>query len=419
LAEVRASKLRSDMDINVEVLGSQAFFQEMTSNRQVVDTTMSTIHETESMGLNDAREILETEPLMHETEDVDPDDKGNESKILIPETELVSEAAETETIMRETEPVVDETEHIVNNVTEGNYETEVPTETEAQINTTVPDSDDDLFSQTPEDSNPKPSAGVKVLSPVLEAGEQETSQVIKPTSKVVTVDTSNWKFVTSNLIPAVRKVVPQFIASLQCKGIGGKVDDSVTHIIVSTGEELEAQRTLKYLQGVASGVMIVSHLWVEACMLDRNNVSRAEMWEVTDEELMGANGPWRARKRREEGREPILSGYQVLIEGQLDGLDKSSVEDLLDRAGARAVPDKNAFSYTAEVTRLVLVDSTAVVGAKLVGKMLRTYKLAMVDKDWLLDTIGGHCVRPILNYTLDTVQREDLKRVGYTGALVE
>ena len=47
--------------------------------------------------------------------------------------------------------------------------------------------------------------------------------------------------------------------------------------------------------------------------------------------------------------------------------------------------------------------------------MLRSEKLAMVDKDWL----GGHCVRPILHYTLDTVQREELIRAGYTGALVE
>ena len=50
---------------------------------------------------------------------------------------------------------------------------------------------------------------------------------------------------------------------------------------------------------------------------------------------------------------------------------------------------------------------------------LRAYKLATVDKDWLLDTLGGHCIRPILQYTLDTVQREELVRAGYTGPLVE
>ena len=316
---------------------------------------------------------------------------------------------ETESVNDETEPddIIDTNEPVVTYVSE------------AAINTAVPDSDDDLFSQTPEDPRPKPSVPVKALSPVVESLELETSQVIKSTSRLVTVDTYNWKFVTSNLLPAARKMVPQFLASLDCKGVVGKVDDTVTHIIVSTGEGLEAQRTLKYLQGVASGVMVVSHLWVEACMLDRSNVARADKWEVTDEELGGANGPWRARKRKEEGREPLLTGFEVLIEGELDGLDKSSVEELLGRAGARAVPDKNAFSFTSGVTRLVLVDSTAVIGAKVVAKLLRSYKLAMVDKDWLLDTLGGHCVRPILHYTLDTVQREELIRAGYTGALVE
>ena len=114
--------------------------------------------------------------------------------------------------------------------------------------------DDDLFSQTPDEPKLEVPKKVDVLSPVPEMTENETSQIIKPTSKV---DTSNWKFVTSNLIPAVRKLVPEFIASLDCKGLVGKVDDTVTHIIVSTGEELEAQRTLKYLQGVESGVMLM------------------------------------------------------------------------------------------------------------------------------------------------------------------
>ena len=80
------------------------------------------------------------------------------------------------------------------------------------------------------------------------------------------------------------------------------MDDMATHIIVSTGEELEPQRALKYLQGVASGAMIVSHMWVEACLVDWNNLGKADKWEVNDEELMGANGRWRARKRREVGQ---------------------------------------------------------------------------------------------------------------------
>ena len=31
----------------------------------------------------------------------------------------------------------------------------------------------------------------------------------------------------------------------------------------------------------------------------------------------------------------------------------------------------------------------------LVGKLLGSYKLAMVDKDKLINTVGGHCIKPI------------------------
>ena len=120
--------------------------------------------------------------------------------------------------------------------------------------------------------------------------------------------------------------------------------------------------------------MIVFHMWVEACLVDRNNLGKADKWEVTDEELMGANGPLRARKRREEGQETLLAGFQILIDGDLKALDTASVEDLPARVGARAVPDKNIFSFASEVTRLVSVDSTANIGAKMVGKFLKKKK---------------------------------------------
>ena len=165
--------------------------------------------------------------------------------------------------------------------------------------------------------------------------------------------------------------------------------------------------------------MIVSHLWVEACLKDKRNIGKAEKWEVTDEELGGANGPWLARKRREEGRERLLTGFEVMIDGNLEGLDNTNMEDLLSRAGARVVPDKNAFSYgSPSVTKLVMVDSTAKAGLKVVQKWLRIFKLATVDKDWLIDTISGNVVRPIMQYTLSSIQREQLQRAGYKDAVI-
>ena len=91
-----------------------------------------------------------------------------------------------------------------------------------------------------------------------------------------------------------------------------------------------------------------------------------------------------SKEEERSGTKTLLAGFQIL-----KALDTASVEDLLARVGARAVPDKNSFSFTLEVTRLVFVNSTANIGAEMVGKFMKNYKLAMVDKDWLLGSIGG------------------------------
>ena len=282
-------------------------------------------------------------------------------------------------------------------------ETEMIVSKETRV---IPDSDDDMFDQTPE----RPSQIVAPscppqLSPVVEHEEVP--------------DTSNWTFVLSNLSVSNKKIATEFINNLNCKGISNKVDSNVTHLIVSTGENLEAQRTLKFLQAVSSGVMIVSFRWIEACIKDESQLGKAENWEALDEELEGANGPFRSRKSREEGNKPLLAGFEVLIEGQLEGLDKSNINDLLSRVGARSVPTLNLFSCTAGVTRLIIVNSTATYGAKNVTKMLRSYRVAVVDKDWMLDSVSSHSVRSLLPYTVETIQQSDLVRAGYKGHLVQ
>ena len=282
------------------------------------------------------------------------------------------------------------------------------TDTQTRV---IPDSDDDLFSQTPE--RPSVSTGLnheQILSPVKEMEEEEDDFV----------DSSEWRFVLSNLSMTAKKTAMEFIGNLGCKGVSSTVDRSVTHLVVKTGDNLEAQRTLKFLQAVSSGIMIVSFGWIEACIKDMKNLGKADKWEVLDEEMGGANGPFRARKSREEGRQPLLKGYEILIQGDLDGLDESNINDLLSRVEAKTVPTVNLFSCTPGITRIVIVNSTTAFGAQKVSNLLKKYRLATVDKDWLLDTVSTHSVRSLLHYTLDTiVSGMDLVRAGYSGPLVD
>ena len=275
-----------------------------------------------------------------------------------------------------------------------------------ETETMAAESDDDIFSQTPD-------------RPSTEASQQPQSSPEKKKMSNDVLDTSQWKFVFSGLSAENMKIAQQFIDDLGCQGISNSVNSSVTHVVVKTEENLKAQRTLKFLQAVSSGIKIVSFLWVEACLKDMNNLYKEDNWEALDEELNGANGPYRARKGRQEGKKQLLSGFEVLIDGPIEGLNKPDIEDLLFRAGARTVSSVNMFSFTAGITRLVLVNSVIEYGQEEVTKMLRSFRLAVVDKDWLFDTVSSHSRRPLQGYTLDIVKKVDLMRAGYSGMLTE
>ena len=105
---------------------------------------------------------------------------------------------------------------------------------------------------------------------------------------------------------------------------------------------------------MASGKFIVSHLWVLAAMSSPGAIPSPEEFEALDEENGGENGPFRSRLARENGDNPILFGFEVIVSGDMEGLSKSNVEDLLTRAGARCVQDENAFSFTPGSTRIII-----------------------------------------------------------------
>ena len=271
----------------------------------------------------------------------------------------------------------------------------------------VEDSDsdsEDMFGATPEKNFPPAPSRAPELSPVPELPDIP--------------DTSSWKFVLSNIPIEMKAQCGQFIQSLDCLGVSPKVDDSVTHLIISTEDNLQAPRTLKYLQAVASGVMIVSYDWVEACLEDRGKLGQAEEWEVTDYDLSEANGPWRSRMRREQNGRHLLAGYEVLVDGELEDLDKPVFNDLLTRVGARRVHSLTSFSFTREITRLIITNSAVTYGAQNALKRLRKERLAVVEKEWLLDTIAGYSIRPLINYISQTITEDLLVKAGYSHPLV-
>ena len=107
-----------------------------------------------------------------------------------------------------------------------------------------------------------------------------------------------------------------------------------------------------------------------------------------------------------------------MVEGDLAYLSSLAVNDLLSRVGARKVLSVNSFSFTRDITRIIIVNSAQCYGTEASRKRLKRERLAVVDKDWLLDSISCHCVRPLRYYTAGISDKE-LARVGYSSPLVE
>ena len=98
------------------------------------------------------------------------------------------------------------------------------------------------------------------------------------------------------------------------------MDNTVTHLLVKTEANLGTVRTLKYLQAVASGTMVVSESWMKACQLNGANLAKAEQWEARDEELDGEEGSRKSREAKARGEAPLLQGFDVLVREELEGL---------------------------------------------------------------------------------------------------
>ena len=177
----------------------------------------------------------------------------------------------------------------------------------------------------------------------------------------------------------------------------------MTHVLVGTGEDLLARRTLKYLRAVASGLLVVSELWVEVCRREPACLGRATEWEVRDKELEGAEGPRLAREARQRGEgRRLMAGMEVLVREELEGLDRPAVVDLLTRAGARTVNAITSFNFSSGGgPKVELVDSVAWMEEREedVVQQLRSNKVVMVKKDWLLDTICCYQIKPVSGLT--------------------
>ncbi len=144
-----------------------------------------------------------------------------------------------------------------------------------------------------------------------------------------------------------KDVLLRFSSVVQCD-IRTALDSSVTHVVVNHDAALKAERTLKYLQAIAQGKMVVGVQWIRDCMRMKA-LLRPDQYEVLDE--TGESGPEQSRLDRAAGRPRIFQDFEFCLYGRFGPIPKEQLRQLLKSSGATVVRAESIFSFEVNVSR--------------------------------------------------------------------
>uniref|UniRef100_T1JA44 RING-type E3 ubiquitin transferase BRCA1 n=1 Tax=Strigamia maritima TaxID=126957 RepID=T1JA44_STRMM len=171
-----------------------------------------------------------------------------------------------------------------------------------------------------------------------------------------------------------------------------KFSYDTSHVIVKTSRDFIANRTLKYLQGIASKCWLVSIDWVTDS-LRVGRLHNEERYEVVGDRIQGNHcGP----KRSRVSKELLFSKYEICCVGEFLEITKDDLIKLATSCGARSVYSATMFSYTPGIIQLLLLQS--VERNRAIQDMCDKYEVIAASRDWLLDSISQYTILPMKTY---------------------
>ncbi len=203
------------------------------------------------------------------------------------------------------------------------------------------------------------------------------------------------------------------------------MDAAVTHVIVGHGEDtMRAERTLKYLQAVAAGKLVVGFRWIEECLATGRLHLDPKDYEVLD--VTGVEGPKRARQRRELGRPPLLDRFELcLVGGGFDGFIKAeNLRALLTASGASVVRSVTHMTFARGGVCLAVADKDATAASAAGKKRAEYFKMflssdvAVVDKDWVLESLATYMIQPVMPFLQHNASAQEMVKAGYDESLL-
>lgn len=190
---------------------------------------------------------------------------------------------------------------------------------------------------------------------------------------------------------------------------------SVSHVIVQVDEDNCAQRTLKFLFGVASGKWIVSVDWVHNSIREGKPIDE-EPFEALD--MDGEQGPRRSRLRSQSNR--LFQAFEFCCQEPFTDVTLDQLRELLELCGASTV------SNPSELTKkrrhaMIIVQTDDDVGLEVQRKAVSWFdrlQVLSVSREWVLDCLASYQLLPIRNQLIGKHSESLLKMMGFDALLL-
>ncbi|KAK3863067.1 hypothetical protein Pcinc_031119 [Petrolisthes cinctipes] len=162
----------------------------------------------------------------------------------------------------------------------------------------------------------------------------------------------------------------------------------VTHVVVKSEEERRAQRTLKYLFGVAAGCWVVDLAWAVKSLAAQKLQSEEE-YEVLD--CTGVDGPRRGRISSSR----LFGECEFFLLPPFKDVSVSQLKELVELCGGTVVDSLARFSKRNKM-KLMIIETEGDYDNE---DPTKKYKYVTLAHDWLLECIGMYshiCISPYL-----------------------
>ncbi|XP_033229797.1 breast cancer type 1 susceptibility protein homolog isoform X2 [Belonocnema kinseyi] len=217
-------------------------------------------------------------------------------------------------------------------------------------------------------------------------------------------------FVCSGLSMSQIDSVKQ-LAKLVKADFTSSFNPNVTHVIVKvTGPKNAAEKTLKFVQGIAHRKWIVSVKWALDSLQESKLLSE-EKYEAVDN-LTLEEGPKKSRLRRRG----IFEDFLCMCKGPFNNVSIEEYWDLLIHTGATLVDTMDAL--TAEKKKLkILVVQGDHWDDKTIKEWFKKTEAVPIAHEWIVECISQYKLVSIFDY-LQAIMPQDVSAVGFPEELL-